>query len=156
MPKDILEGQKDFWSFPLHLRLSDASWGVPFGIVTGTLLASDTSIERKLPTDPNTIKRFDNLSNYGAFAIGGMVGGTYILGRWKHNQYLSNTAWLAGEAGANSFIASYALKTMLGRQRPDEGNGQGSFFSGGQSFPSEHAVRLEKSDAMDRDDAQGG
>jgi len=140
LPKGILEGQKDFWSFPAHLRLSDASWGVPFAIVTGTLLASDASIEKKLPSDPNTIKRFDNLSNYGAAGMAGLVGGTYILGRLKGNRYLSDTAWLAGEAGANSYLASYALKTMLGRQRPNEGNGYGDFFSGGQSFPSEHAA----------------
>lgn len=140
LPKDIYEGQKDFWTFPLHLHLSDESWGIPFAIVTGTLLASDTSIEKKLPSSPSTIKRFDNLSNYGAFAIGGMVSGTYLLGHIKHNEYLSDTAWLAGEAGANSLIASYAIKTMVGRQRPDEGNGQGNFFSGGQSFPSEHAT----------------
>lgn len=140
LPKDILEGQKDFWTMPVRFRLSDVSWGVPFAIVTGTLIASDTSIEKKLPSSASTIKRFDNLSNYGAFAMGGMVGGTYILGRMKHNQYLSDTAWLAGEAGANSFITSYALKSVIGRQRPDEGNGKGDFFSGGQSFPSEHAA----------------
>ncbi|MGZ4789993.1 MAG: phosphatase PAP2 family protein, partial [Terriglobales bacterium] len=135
-----MEGQREFWTFPLHLRLSDTSWGVPFGIATATLLASDVSIKNALPQSASTIKRFDTLSNYGAFAMGGMVGGTYLLGHIRHNQYLSDTAWLAGEAGANSFLATYALKSLLGRQRPDEGNGQGDFFSHGQSFPSEHAA----------------
>jgi membrane-associated phospholipid phosphatase len=140
LPRNIYEGQRDFWTMPLRFRLNDAFWGVPFGITTGALIAADTSIQKELPTDPNTIKRFDNISNYGAMAFGGLVGGSYLLGKAKHNTYLSDTAWLAGEAGLNGLITTYALKSILGRQRPDEGNGQGDFFSGGQSFPSEHAT----------------
>jgi Capsule assembly protein Wzi/PAP2 superfamily len=140
LPKNLLEGQREFWTFPARLRLDDAYWGVPFGMMTGGLIAADTSIEKELPSNPDTIKRFDNLSNYGAIAFGGLVGGTYLMGRWKHNNYLKDTAWLAGEAGANGFISTLALKNVLGRDRPTEGNGQGDFFSGGQSFPSQHAT----------------
>lgn len=140
LPRDIYLGQKDFWTMPMHLRLDDAYWGVPFAITTGGLIAGDVSIKNALPQNPNTIKRFDNISNYGAFAFGGLVGGSYILGKLNHNSYLSNTAWLAGEAGLNGFIATYTLKSALGRERPTEGNGKGDFFSGGQSFPSEHAT----------------
>jgi membrane-associated phospholipid phosphatase len=140
LPRDIYLGQKDFWTMPLHFGLDDAYWGVPFAITTGGLIASDVSIKNALPQNPNTIKRFDNISNYGAIAFGGLVGGSYVLGKLNHNSYMADTAWLAGEAGLNGFITSYALKSILGRQRPTEGNGQGDFFSGGQSFPSEHAM----------------
>lgn len=140
LPKHIYEGQREFWTMPMRFRLDDSYWGVPFGIVTGSLIAADTSIEKELPSDPDTIKGFNNLSNYGALAFGGLVGGTYLMGRWKHNDYLKDTAWLAGEAGANGLLSTFAMKAMLGRERPTEGNRQGDFFSGGQSFPSQHAT----------------
>jgi len=125
---------------PVRFRINDLYWTIPGAIVTGTTIAADPSIEKALPTDPNTIKRFDHLSNYGVIAFGGLVGSAYLLGKIQHRDYLKDTAWLAGEAGANSFVSTYALKAALGRQRPTEENGQGDFFSGGRSFPSEHAA----------------
>ena len=68
------------------------------------------------------------------------MGGSYLWGQFTKNDYLRDTGFLAGEAAANSFLVSEALKYPLGRQRPTEGNGKGDFFSGGQSFPSEHAA----------------
>src|SRR3954471_1533073 len=129
-PRDIFVDQKEFWATPLHLRLDDAYWGVPFGIISGGLIAADTSIEKQLPTSPNTIKHFKQISDYGVIAYGGLVAGSYLLGKAGHNSYLSDTAWLAGEAGVNSFISTSALKYAFGRERPMDGNGQGDFFSG--------------------------
>jgi membrane-associated phospholipid phosphatase len=34
----------------------------------------------------------------------------------------------------------FALKYAFGRERPDQGNGQGLFWQGGNSFPSGHAI----------------
>ena len=142
LPRDIYLGQKEFWSWPSRMRLDDAYWAVPFGIVTGGLISADQSIKNALPQNPNTIKRFKSLSNYGALAYGGLVGGSYVLGKMSHRTYLSDTAWLAGESGLNSLITTYALKYALARQRPTEGNGKGDFFSSGQSFPSEHSAAV--------------
>lgn len=140
LPRNLYVGQKNFWTMPSRWRLRDFYWGIPFGLTTAALIASDTSIKKALPQSPGTVKQFDNLSNYGAVAFGALVGGGYVLGRSSHNTYLSDTAWLAGEAGLNGFATTYGLKYLLGRQRPDEGNRHGDFFSGGQSFPSEHAA----------------
>ena len=142
LPRNIYLGQKEFWTAPARMRLDDAYWAVPFGITTGGLMAADVSIKNALPQSPGTIKNFKSISNYGALGYGALVGGTYLLGKGSHNSYMSDTAWLAGEAGLNSFIATYGLKYAFGRQRPTEGNGQGDFFSGGQSFPSEHAAAV--------------
>lgn len=142
LPHNIYEGQKEFWTYPARMRLDDAYWAVPFGITTGGLMAADVSIKNALPQNPKTIKNFKSLSNYGALAYGGLVGGSYVFGKLANKSYLSDTAWLAGEAGLNSFITTYALKYAFGRERPTEGNGQGDFFSGGQSFPSEHSAAV--------------
>jgi len=140
LPKNVLLGQREFWTIPLRFRLNDVSWAIPFGITTGGLIASDTSIEKELPSSATTISRSHSISNYGIAAFGGVVGGTYLWGRITHNDHMKDTGWIAGEAAANSFFATYAIKLATGRQRPTEGNGRGDFFSGGQSFPSEHAA----------------
>ena len=48
--------------------------------------------------------------------------------------------FLAGEAALNSLVTVEALKYSFRRERPYQGNGSGSFFSGGTSFPSEHSA----------------
>jgi len=40
----------------------------------------------------------------------------------------------------NAAAVDFALKSMFQRQRPYQGTGAGHFFSGGSSFPSEHAA----------------
>src|SRR5208337_3482667 len=45
-----------------------------------------------------------------------------------------------GEAALNSTAVAYLFKTMTRRPRPLEGNGNGTFFQGGTSFPSEHSA----------------
>src|SRR5262249_49946455 len=50
------------------------------------------------------------------------------------------TGWLVGEATANTFALVTAAKYAFGRSRPLEGNRQGEFRTGGQSFPSEHSA----------------
>jgi hypothetical protein len=64
----------------------------------------------------------------------------WLLGRAKHNEHWSETGFLAGEAALNSLVVVEAMKYPFGRQRPNEGNGNGQFFQGGVSFPSEHAA----------------
>jgi membrane-associated phospholipid phosphatase len=142
LPRHVYLAQKEFWTSPARMRLNDAYWAVPFGITTGGLIAADVSIKNALPQSPSTIKNFKDISNYGAIAYGGLVGASYLFGKAAHNSYMSDTAWLAGEAGLNSFITAYGMKYAFGRQRPTEGNGQGDFFSGGQSFPSEHSAAV--------------
>jgi membrane-associated phospholipid phosphatase len=132
--------QKVLWTRPLHLRLNDSFWAVPFGIVTGSLIAADPSIEKELPDSPNTINRFQSLSNAGVAAFGGLSAGSYLLGRLKHNAYLGDTGFLAGEAAVGTLLPNYALKLSTRRDRPNEGNGRGDFFAGGLSFSSEHAA----------------
>jgi hypothetical protein len=47
---------------------------------------------------------------------------------------------LAGEAAVDSLAITEAVKYAAGRNRPLQGNHNGEFWSGGDSFPSEHAA----------------
>jgi len=130
--------QKAIWTSPLHLRRSDAIWGLPALAGLGAFLASDSWFSRQVPA--GEVARSRSLSNYGAFSLAGAAGGMFLMGKITHHDHAAETGFLASEAALNAVAADYALKSMFQRQRPYDGNGSGHFFAGGSSFPSEHAT----------------
>lgn len=137
---NIIADQKAFWTSPLRLHLDDANWLVPFAAATATLVGSDTSIEKELPTSPTLIQRSRSFSNYSLVSLAGAAGGMYLWGSFTQNEHARETGFLGGEAMANTLLSTEAIKLVAGRDRPFEGNGKGEFWQGGSSFPSEHAA----------------
>jgi membrane-associated phospholipid phosphatase len=135
----FLLDQKNIWVSPAKLRFTDLGWIIPVGGVTSTLLLTDKDATRNISRNPSTISHYDNISNAGIAAMLGSAAGMWVLSYPKHNDHWRETGFLAGEAVLNSLAVTEAMKYSLGRQRPNEGNGTGPFFSGGVSFPSEHA-----------------
>jgi hypothetical protein len=138
--KDFAFDQKAIWTSPAHVRLVDADWLLPLGIATGVMLATDTETSKHLTVSPNRLKYSTDFSNYGIASMGAAVGGLYLWGHITHDDHKRETGLLAAEAALNSLTATYALKYALGRERPLQDNYQGSFWQGGDSFPSEHAA----------------
>ena len=64
----------------------------------------------------------------------------WLLSYPSHNEHWRETGLLAGEAALNSLIPVEVVKYSLGRERPLQGTGNGRFFQGGVSFPSEHSA----------------
>lgn len=139
--KHMVNDQQQFWASPKELRKPDA-WKTfaPFAGFTAGLIAGDGWISRQVPDNPNQLKRSKDVSNYAVFSLIGTAGGAYAWGHLTHNDHLSETGFLAGEAAINSILVTSAFKEITGRQRPYQGNRNGSFFQGGTSFPSEHAA----------------
>jgi membrane-associated phospholipid phosphatase len=140
LPRNMLIDQRNFWTAPLRLRLRDTRWLVPLAGITAGLIASDDRIESELPSSLRLRRNSQDFSKYGTLAFGGLVGGGYVWGKLTDNPRLSNTAVLSGEAAANTFLITAALKFATGRDRPLEGDGTGQFRQGGRSFPSEHSA----------------
>jgi hypothetical protein len=138
--KDFAYDQKAIWTSPAHLRLVDADWFLPLGVVAGGMLATDTETSKHLSNSPNRIKYGKDLSNYGLASMVAAGGGLYLWGHITHDDHKREAGLLAGEAAVNSLTATYALKYALGRERPLQDNYQGDFWKGGDSFPSEHAA----------------
>lgn len=138
LPRNLLTDQKNFWTSPLRLRVDDVKTLFPFVLVTGLVIGNDRGIESHVP--PSWKNRGEKISTYGAAAFAGMVGGGYLWGKIRHNDHLTETGFLAGEAAVSSLGIAEGIKLIAGRDRPLEGNQQGNFFSGGQSFPSEHST----------------
>jgi hypothetical protein len=131
--------QKAIWTSPAHVRFADAVWLVPLGGFTAALLASDRDFSKHLSNSPQTLRRYKKVSDYGIGAMVAAGGGMYLWGKMTSNDHARETGLLAGEAVLDSLVPTYALKYATRRDRPQQGNGDGNFWSGGDSFPSEHA-----------------
>ena len=136
--KHLALDQKQFWTMPSHLDREDAKYLVPFAAFTGALIAGDSWISRQVPA--SQINRSKSISDYATYSLVGAAGASYLWGHFTHNDHLRETGFLAGEAALNSAAVTYLFKTMTQRPRPLEGNGNGMFFQGGASFPSEHSA----------------
>src|SRR5437764_3916307 len=137
--KNLAFDQMHIWTSPFKLRDSDATWAIPFGIVTGSLIATDRDISKRL-SNPGRIDTSRQVSNLGLYSFIGAGAGMYGLGLISHNDHQRETGLLAGEAFINATLVAEALKVVVGRQRPVEGDHFGHIGKGGSSFPSAHAI----------------
>jgi hypothetical protein len=133
---------------PFHLPASSLLWIAPFGVATGIALDKDNETMRAVGFDTSRENEFRRFSDYGgiygpsaAIAIG------YAAGSVKHNDFLQETAVLAGEAMADSIILNTGLGYATNRQTPMQGDGTGRFWPhgpktwpDGQSMPSDHSI----------------
>lgn len=138
--KNLASDQKAIWTSPFHLHWDDATWLMPLGEATAGFLATDPATARATTNDSKTINRYRSLSNYGVASLIGVGGGLYVWGKMTHDDHKRETGVLAAEAVIDSLGVNSALQYSFGRERPYQDNGEGLFFHGGTSFPSDHAV----------------
>jgi hypothetical protein len=108
--------------------------------MTGGLIAGDSWISKQVSTDPATINRNLNISDYSVYSMIGAGGGAYLFGALTHNDRLRETGFLSGESAINATGITYLLKVITQRPRPFQSGGNGTFFQGGYSFTSEHSA----------------
>lgn len=140
LAKDFLQDQRDIWTSPAHLRMSDAEWLVPFAGIAAGLFVTDRQVSGHLSQNPTTLQHYRDLANGGVGALVGVGGGLVLWSAFSHDQHQRETGFLAGEAAVDSLVVGEVLKLFTQRERPYQGNGAGNFWSGGSSFPSEHAL----------------
>jgi len=138
--KHLAADQKQFLTEPARFRVKDLRWGAPLMAGTAALIAGDSWLAKQVPDKPNQLKHSKDISNYAALSLVGVGGGAFLLGEVSHNDHLSEAGLLSGEAAINATAASYLFKEITQRPRPYQGNGNGTFFQGGSSFPSEHSA----------------
>src|SRR5712664_1695382 len=100
--KRFLDDQKRIWTSPARLRFSDTEWLVPLSGITAGLFVTDRDFSTHLSHNPNTISRYNNLSNASVGALIGAAGGMWLFSRASHNEHWRETGLLAGEAAMNS------------------------------------------------------
>jgi membrane-associated phospholipid phosphatase len=134
---------KAYYTAPLHWNKRD--WEYFGGAVAAIAVAHhyDTQVRNhfdrgsRLPDGPHPGTSTDLTDALPAFAL--------FLGTWSYAHLIGNRtgdseAWNMLEAGGLSFISAYAIKYTVGRQRPYQTRNPNAWFSGGDSFPSEHAT----------------
>jgi len=139
---DVWTDQKAIWSSPARIRRKQFFTIVlPLTAATAALITTDEEAGKLLPNTPDQVLWCNRVSKMGAaYTLGGLIGGAIVVGGVKHEPELLKMGRLSAEAFANSFIVNYAIKGMTARERPDQNDGQGRFWKGGQSFPSGHAM----------------
>jgi len=138
--KHLFEDQKDFWTSPLHLRSENLKSAVPFFAFTGALVAGDRWITKQIPDSPGRLKRSEDFSNYAMYSLASAAAGGYLWGRITNNDHLRESGLLATEAMIGTVGDVFVLKGISQRPRPLEAGGNGTFFRGGNSFPSQHSA----------------
>jgi hypothetical protein len=137
-PGRLVEDQKQIWTSPLKIQLTDAQWLVPSAGITTAAFYTDTSFSKALPE--STVSTFKSVRLGGVAALGAVSGGIYLWGLHSRDPHQRETGLLASEAIVDSLLVTESIKLAVPRQRPFEGTGQGLFFQGGNSFPSSHSA----------------
>src|SRR5260370_36268969 len=80
-----------------------------------------------------------------AYSLLPISGTFYFIGLGARDEHFRETGILGFEAIANAAIVSAIIKVATDRQRPLEGNGNGTFWASNEShlnsaFPSGHAI----------------
>jgi hypothetical protein len=141
---NILSDQRAIWTAPFRLNSTDAKWAIPLTVSFAALLATDSHTSGELVENgdnPDRMRISKDISYLGsAYVTGGVALGFYLAGRAGHNARARETGLLAGEALLNGAIVGGVLKAASQRERPPDGNNNGTFFVGGSSFPSGHSI----------------
>ena len=143
----ILQDEAGILTSPLHVRAGDLIWIAPFGLATGVAIDYDAHAIRSLGVHPQREDDFRDVSDAGLYApVAGVVAG-YAAGAVRHDDYLNQTAVIAGEAMADALILNEGLQYAINRQTPRQGDGTGRFWPhgtstwpDGQSMPSNHSI----------------
>ena len=138
--KNLARDQKTFWTFPAHVKRQYVKTILPITAITAGLFASDADFSSQLSRSPSRINTSNNIANFGVAAMVAGGGGMYLYGRLGGSEHARESGVLSSEAAIDSVIVSEVIKLATQRQRPNEGNGQGKFWVGGSSFPSQHAA----------------
>ena len=97
-PKRILFDQKAIWTSPLHLRPLDATWLLPLGAATGTLIGSDQhTMTALVHINANDQKHFNTLSDAGVAALAALPAGMYLWSLGRDAPQAHETGLLTGD-----------------------------------------------------------
>ncbi|MGD0179491.1 MAG: capsule assembly Wzi family protein [Terriglobales bacterium] len=136
--KHLVGDQKQFWTSPARFRTKDLKWILPAAGITAAFIASDSWWSKQV--NPSHMQTSLHISDYGTYSMIGLTGASFLFGHMTNNDHLQEAGLLTGEAAINATGVAYLFKEITQRQRPYQDNGNGDFFKGGSSFPSEHSA----------------
>ncbi len=146
LPRNIVSDQRSIWTSPLRTSRQDVKWWLIFGGAAGGLIAADKHLAREMPNTSRQTSIATWTSRLGAaYTLLPISGAFYFIGAGTHDERFRETGILGFEALAGSTIVETVIKGVTHRERPLDGNGNGTFWSNkgslwNSSFPSGHAI----------------
>jgi membrane-associated phospholipid phosphatase len=140
--RDYVTVQKEIWTSPGRMdRRAAVTRALPLVAGTAALIAVDRKISRGLPNTPDQIRWSNRVSHAGGLYTVAAASAPHLLaGKLGGNRTALDIGWSSAEALAAAVSVNYAMKYPFGRERPDQGAGNGPFFRGGDSFPSGYTM----------------
>ena len=139
--ENVLLDQKEIWTSPFHMNRHNAGLWIGVGAITAGLIASDHASSHQLENSAGQVRWANHVSNIGSgYTLIPVAASFYMVGVLKNDSTARQTGVLGAEAMVDGLLVSEGLKFASGRTRPDSSGEKGSFFDGGSSFPSGHAI----------------
>ena len=136
----LLKDQGDIYAAPFRPANYRVKYIIPF-VIVAAFIPADRHLSGYLPV--NGYNAATTFSNVALGGTGAVAAGLFIYGSMQNDDHARETGLLTAESFVNS-AALYAVTNVIaGRQRPNEGNGHGDFFTNNtldSSFPSGHAT----------------
>ncbi len=134
-----LHDQKELYTAPFKVK--NLKWDALFLGTTAALLATDRQAMRNVSNDHVDIGHQVALAMLlGTAAVPGF---TWLYGLKTGDRHADETGQLTLESLANTFLIYTPMQFIAGRERPDEGTGNGRFWRHGgfnTSFPAGHPM----------------
>jgi membrane-associated phospholipid phosphatase len=134
-----LADQKSLYAAPFKPK--NIKWDIGFLAVTAGLLAADRQISRNISQDHVDISH--SIALAALLGTSAAAGGTWAYGLKTGNRHADETGEIELESLANTFLIYTPMQFIAGRERPDEGTGNGRFLQHGgfnTSFPAGHPM----------------
>jgi hypothetical protein len=140
--RDFAADQRRIWTAPLKMSKRQAMTLV-LPLVAGTvaLKSADRSMVDALPgtqAQRDWSRRVSLLGSMAGLTLASAA--TTAYGHYAEKPAYSHIGRDAALALASGLAVTYAMKGVTWRERPDVPGSRGSFYSGGDSFPSGHAL----------------
>jgi len=143
--RQFLHDESRLWTAPFRRHTYGSSlaknYGLPFVLISGGLLATDRTTADLLPNSDDQAIWSGRVSQLGAsYSLAGFSGAVYLVGKLQRSRRAQEAGSLSLAALAHTQIVVFGLKQATQRERPLTGDQDGSFWEGGNSFPSGHAA----------------
>lgn len=145
LPRRFVTDEWQIWTSPFRAGTYNShaikKYVLPFALISGALIATDRKTGQFLPNTVDQAIWSGRVSQLGSwYSLAGMSGATYLVGQLGGNAHAKEAGMLGLEALGHAQIAVFAFKQITNRERPLDHDGGGSFWEGGNSFPSGHAA----------------
>ena len=137
--KRVLEDEKGIYLSPF--KPGAIKWDLLLLAGTAALIATDRQTSRALPT--NHLDLWRNASNVSLIGTSAALGSLWIYGIKTDNPHAKETGVLELETLSDTFLVYAPMQYIFGRERPEEGTGNGRFFVNrgiNTSFPAGHPM----------------